>query len=100
MEECLDGFGEGFVGHFVEVGDGDAGGEDGAVGVLGGEGCGGLGCEFVEFDSGDAGVDSLDYLLGNYHRVHKLLIQVVRWRLILGWRLRLEIGVICDIVCS
>ncbi len=68
----MDGVGEGFGGHFVEVGDGDTSGEDGAVGVLGGEGGGGLGCEFVEFDGGDAGIHALDDFLGDEYGVYEL----------------------------
>jgi len=33
--QCGDGFGKGFGGHFVEVGDRNSCGKDGAVGVLG-----------------------------------------------------------------
>lgn len=47
----------------MEVGDGDAGGEDGVVGVLGGEGGGRLGGELVELHRGHARVDAGDDLL-------------------------------------
>jgi hypothetical protein len=60
-----DDIGEDLLGFLVEVGDFDACGQDGIVGVLGGEGGGGLGGQFVEFGGGDSGVNSLDYLLGD-----------------------------------
>ena len=52
-------------GLLVEVGHGNPGGEDRVVGVLSGEVSGRLGREGVEVRGLDAGVDTLDALLGD-----------------------------------
>ena len=81
--EGVDNLGEFLFGFLVKVGDFDTCGEDGIVGVLCGEGCGGLGGKFVEFGGGDAWVYSLDYLLGDDGFVDKLFVEcawtVDRW---------------------
>jgi hypothetical protein len=39
MVKGVNDFGKDFVGHFVQVGDGNAGCQDGAIGMLRGKGC-------------------------------------------------------------
>ena len=49
----------------MQIGDGDASGEDGVVGMLCGH-CGrSLGSQVVQFDRGDARVQTVDDLLGD-----------------------------------
>lgn len=70
--EHLDELGEGRDGALVEVGDGDARGQDGVVGVLRGHGGGDLRGELIELRGGDAGVDALDDLLRDDYGVDVL----------------------------
>jgi subtilisin family serine protease len=58
--------------HLVQVRDGNASRQDGIVWVLSGKGRCGLGGKFVQFASGDTGVDALNDLLGNDNRVNVL----------------------------
>lgn len=56
---------EDFLGLLVQVGDGDAGGQDGVVGVLGGQrGCSLCG-QSVQLHRGDPAVEPLDHLHGD-----------------------------------
>ena len=53
---------ERLLGLLVQVGDGDAGGQDSVVGVLGGHGGRGLGSQVVQLDRGHARVEAADHL--------------------------------------
>ena len=73
VAESLDVLREALGRHLVHIGNADAGGQDGAVGMVGGEGGGSLGGQLVELDGGNAGVDALDDLLRDLDGVDMLL---------------------------
>jgi hypothetical protein len=75
--EVLDDGGEALLGLLVEVGDGNASGEDGVVRVLRCEIGGGLGGEVVELDSGYARIHSSDDLLGDLNRLNMAHVEAV-----------------------
>ena len=51
---------------FVEIGDGDTGGQHGKVGMFGRHGGGSLGRQGVQLDSRNTRVDATDYFHGNH----------------------------------
>lgn len=74
--------GEPLEGHLVEVGDGNAGRENGEVRVLGSIVGGSLGSELIKLSGGDTGVNTLDDLLRDANRIDKLGVGGAKG---LGW---------------
>lgn len=73
----LHGAAERLAGHLVQVAHGNAGGQDGVVGVLGGERGGRFGGQVVELDGRHAIVNAVNHLLGHLNRRHEVHVQAV-----------------------
>ena len=73
----LHGAAERLAGDLVQVAHGNAGGQDGVVGVLGGERGGGFGGQVVELDGRYTVVDAINHLLGHLNRRHEIHVEPV-----------------------
>ena len=61
----------------MQVRDGNPGGQDGVVGVLGGHGGGNFRCQVVEFHRRYAIVDAVDHFFGDFDRADEIRVKAV-----------------------